>query len=604
MIGIVAAPRVHSLASRFAILNVKPVRTRFASVVSIYLIAFAWLFCATPRAYAKQPISRVTSFLPGEHARWTELNIGPFYVDSEGDSAAARDALTQLEQLRWVLGGLLESKDLPSLWPIRILLTHSEKTNPGANPNIVLQNGAYVVACPPGTRLPLDQVAGLLLDANTPRLPPEIESGLRQLFATLEAKGSRVTWGGPPAHPDLAWARMQLFATKFEYSSSFHIFLSSFKGGSTLQAAEQNAFGKDSGTLEQEAAAHLASHDWQSVSVSGRPLDPKRDFGEHSLDDALAAVYLADTQLAADPKQAETAYKSAIEAGGAARALGYEGLAAVTELDHENPKPFLDDAMRAGSNSASVYLAAAEGLDAAQALPLLKKAAQLNPLWAEPVFRQAQLSSDPAQKEALLKKATRLDPRATSYWIELAQLQTTQGEATASQGTWLRAEDSTPNEEERARVHQLRLDSEQERLDAADNARRREREAAHLDDQRAQESEADRIRAAEEKANASKDAAAGGQPANIVPWSDVVPKKKISGILLRVDCLGSNARLSIKDHTGATLQLLLKDASEAGLTCGSQPSARRVSLTYAAQPDDRFHTSGNVLTLQLERTGK
>src|SRR5690349_21436151 len=43
--------------------------------------------------------------------RWTELNIGPFIIDSDGESGAARNDLTQLEQLRWVLGGLLESKD-------------------------------------------------------------------------------------------------------------------------------------------------------------------------------------------------------------------------------------------------------------------------------------------------------------------------------------------------------------------------------------------------------------------------------------------------------------------------------------------------------------
>ena len=97
-------------------------------------------------------------------------------------------------------------------------------------------------------------------------------------------------------------------------------------------------------------------------TVSGRPLDPKRDFGEHSLDGAVAAVYLADVQFSADPKAAEAAYKSAIEAGGVAAALGYEGLAKTAKLDKEDPKPFLESAMKAGSKSAPVYVAAAEGL--------------------------------------------------------------------------------------------------------------------------------------------------------------------------------------------------------------------------------------------------
>jgi len=339
-------------------------------------------------------------------------------VDTQADVGAARDSLTQLEQLRWVLGGLLESKDLPSIWPIRVMLTRNEKTNPNqSNDQFVSQNGQYIFVASARTHLPLEEVAGILLDANTPRLPPEVESGLRQLFSTLEARGSRVSWGGPPAHPDLDWARMQLFATKFEYGSSFHIFMTALRGGSTLRVAERNAFGKESQILEQEANANLASHNWQPVAVSGRPLDPKRDFGEHSLDGAVAAVYLADVQLSSDPKAAEAAYKSAIEAAGAAAALGYEGLAEIAGRDKEDSKPFLQSAMKAGSKSAPVYVAAAEGLSAAQAMPLLKRAAQLNPLWGEPVRLQAQLTPDLAQREVLLKKVIQLDPRATKAWL-------------------------------------------------------------------------------------------------------------------------------------------------------------------------------------------
>ncbi len=531
------------------------------------------------------------------HTRWTELNIGPFYVDTDGDTPAARDVLTQLEQLRWVLGGLLESKDLPSLWPIRVLLTTDAKTQSG----FVLQNGQYLLVSSPGEHVPLDQVAGILLDANTGRLPPEVESGLRQLFGTLQAHGSRVTWGGPPAHPDLDWARMQLFATKFEYTLSFHIFLAALKGGSDLRAAEQNAFGKDSKILEEEAAANLASQNWQPVSVSGRPLDPKRDFGEHSIDAAVAGVYLADAGFSSDPKSAEAAYKSAVEAGGLAAALGYEGLARVAESEKDNPKPFLDSAIRAGSKSAPVYVTAAEGLDAAQALPLLKKAIQLNPLWAEPVFREAQLASGPAEKISLLKQATRLDPRAPQYWIELARVQTTEGQASAAQGSWLRAEDAAATPQERDRIHQLRLDSEQERLNAADEARRNEREAVHLADERAQRAEADRVRAAEEKANQGLDAAAGGEkPENVVPWDQVVPQKKLDGMLTRIDCLGSYDRLTIKNKAGDTTQLLLRNPSQADLPCGPQQPVRHVSVAYSAQPDDRFHTSGNVVSLKLQ----
>jgi hypothetical protein len=527
--------------------------------------------------------------------RWTEINIGPFYVDTDGDTGAARDVLTQLEQLRWVLGGLLESKDLQSVWPLRVMLSDLAKTNPTTSgTEFVLQNGQYVLLTAPGAHLPLGQVAIILLEANTPRMPVDVEYGLQQLFDTLEAHGSRVTWGGKPAHADLNWARIQLFATKFEYGTSFHIFLTALKGGSTLRAAEHNAFAKDAAELEQEVAANLAKGDWQAVSVSGRPLDPKHDFGEHSLDSKLADVYVADTQISADPKMARKAYEAAVDGGGATAALGYAGLAQVTKLNREDPASFLESAVRAGSRSAPVYVALAEDADAAKALPLLKKATQLNPLWAEPIFRQAQFAAG-EDKGALLKRATELDPRISQYWVELAQWETTNGHASRAPGSWLRAEDSARSEAERLRIHQLRMDSEEQRLDAADAERRREREELHQADQRAQNSEAERIRAAEQKANQSVNAAAGAAtPGEVVPWSATVPHKKLQGVLVKVDCLHNGARLEVKNRAGQVTQLYLADRSPLKLACGVQSAPRPVSISYAAQPDEDRHTAGDV----------
>lgn len=529
--------------------------------------------------------------------RWTELNIGPFYVVTDDDVPAARQTLTELEQLRWVLGGLLESKDLPSVWRFHVLLTKSAKTNPS---KFVWQNGEYLFAAAPGSKIPLGNVASILLDANTPRLPPEVESGIPQLFSTLQARGSRVTWGSAPANPDLAWARMRLFATKFEYGASFHIFLTALRGGSGIRAAERNAFGRDDNSLEAEAKASLQAGNWQAVPTSGRPLDPKRDFGEHVLPDVLADVYLANAQLSADPGGAQGAYKAAIAAGGTAAALGYEGLAALAVLNGESPKLLLEHAVREGSKSAPVYVAVARGGQPSDEMPLLKTAARLNPLWAEPIYLQAQLTDDPAEKEDLLKKATQLDPRTTRYWIELAELQTTRGESTAAQGSWLRAEDSAPEGTERDRVHQMATGSEQQRLDAAATAARQEREAVHLADEQAQQSEEDRIRAAEQRANAELNASSSDKkPADVVTWDSLVPKKKIAGALVRVDCLHSGQRLWIKDKAGAVTELYLRNA-RTELSCGSQGAPRKVSGAYEAKADENLHTAGEIIDLTLQ----
>lgn len=504
--------------------------------------------------------------------------------------------------MRWVLGGLLESQDLHSVWPIRVLLTNqNEKTNPSATESkFVWQNGQWLLVTSPKSPLPLDDAAGILLDANTPRLPPEVESGLRQLFGTLQAHGSRVTWGGAPAQPDLAWARMQLLATKFEYGSSFHIFLTALKNESSLRVAEQNAFGKDFNILEQEAAANLAKGNWQPVAVSGRPLDPRRDLGEHSLDAAIAAVYLADARVSRDPKSAEAAYKSAVETGGAAAPFGFEGLAQAAELERLDPKPDLQNAIRSGSRSAPVYVAATKDLPPDQARPLLKKAAQLNPLWGEPVFLQAQLAATPAEKESELKKATQLEPRATQYWLDLAQVETANGEGVSAQGAWLHAEKSAPTQAERDRLHQQRLDSQQERENAAEMERARAREAPHLADERAHQSEADRIRSAEQSANRALDSAAGGTaPSDVVPWSAISANKKLRGTLVRLDCLRHAARLTVKTASG-NVALLLPDSSELKLACGVLTTPRRVSVIYNAQTDEEHGTSGIITNLEIQ----
>ncbi|MBV9268076.1 MAG: hypothetical protein JO061_18050 [Acidobacteriaceae bacterium] len=542
--------------------------------------------------------------------RWTELNIGPFYVDADGDTGAAREYLTQLEQLRWVLGGLLESKDLPSRWPFRIILTKDEKTNPAefvrkcsqilpdctTEPDrFVPQFGQYLIILKPGSSLPLAQVARLLLDANTPRIPPDAESGLAQLLGSLEAHGSHVTWGGPVAHPDLAWARMQLFATKFEYGASFHIFVTSLKDGSSVRVAERNAFNRDPDALEKEAAANLAAGNWQSVPVSGRPLDPKRDFGEHTVETALVEAFLASPGTSP-----EAAYKAALTEEGTAMPIGYEGLAGLAAQRKEDPLASLEDAIRSGSKSAPVYVVVAKSKSPQEAQPLLKRAISLAPLWAQPIYEQAQLAATPLDKEMLLKKATQIEPRQTRYWIELAELQLTDGHALSAQTSWLKAEDSAPTPQERDRIHETRLAREQQRLDAAKAERRHERDEVHEADQRAQDAELARIHAAEAKANSQLDTEAGRNPCDVVPWQDVVPKRSLKGTIISIECGKDPERVSIRDKTGKTTTLLLDNPEAAGLACGAKQPARRVSVSYAAQPDDQFHAAGRVLTIETQ----
>jgi hypothetical protein len=545
---------------------------------------------------ALSPVLSSASLPFARGAHWTELNIGPYRIDTESDISGARDSLAQMEQLRWVLGGLLETQDLEGIWPIRVVFTKDAVAPIGFE----WQNGEYLLISPPAGRVPLGQLAGIFLDANTPRLPPEVETGMRELFSTLQARGSHVSWGTAPSHPDLAWARMQLFATRFEYGASFHIFLSSLKSGAGLGVAESNAFGKPEGVLEQEAKANLAAGNWAAVPVSGRPLDPKRDFGEQPLAPEIAAVYIARAELRNEPKVAEPVYRAAANAGGQAAALGLEGLAQVAEQQGKDPLPYLDEAVEAGSRSAPLYLDLAKRVSPEKALPLIKRAEQLNPRWAAPIAFEAKLSRDPRQREALLKRAVQLAPRETDQWIELAQVQTENGEASAAQGSWLRAAQSATDPAEARRIQQMEQASEQQRLDAEEAAARREREAAELEDEQAQQTEMERIRAAEEKANAAVDSEAGTPtPKKPIPWSQLVPERNLSGSVLNVECLRTATRISIRDTAGKTIRLLLPDELRGNLACGSPAAPLRVRVSYAAQPDDSFHTAGKITRIEL-----
>jgi hypothetical protein len=526
--------------------------------------------------------------------KWTEYNVGPFYVDTDSDTAAARYALTQLEQTRWILSGLLESKDLNPTWPIRVLVTTSAK--PGRH--LELHDGYYLFVAPPNAPMPLGEVARLFLEANTPHLPEEAESGIAELFTTLRASGSRVSWGGPPPHADLAFARMQLFATKFEYGASFHILLSSLRSGSTLHAAEHNAFGKDAELLEQEAAARLAAGVWQPVSTSGRPLDPRRDFGEHSLDGAIARVYAASASIGTDPDAAEAALKNSLNEGGRVTALALDSLADVARVRKQKPGQFFEDAMQAGSKNAAVYVGAADDLPPDRALPLLKKAQLLNPLWAEPVFLQAEASEDLKQREELLKQALKMNPRSTDYWVTLARTQMADGHAQAAQSSWVRAEDSAPDDVRRKQVQDMHDSMESARLDQAEADRKREHDDAVLADQRAQQAEADRIHAAEEKANkANLSASVSG--ADVLDYQSLTSAQNTSGQVVLVDCHKTFIRVSVRDAAGKTLQLLYlgDDPDQKLFSCDNKPEKRQITVTFRPKEDHIHKTDGEIVSI-------
>ena len=535
--------------------------------------------------------------------RWTELNIGPFLVATDGDSGQARDVLTQLEQMRWTLNGLLDSRDINPLWPVRVLITSDAKPTPG----IVQARDGYVIVMAPGTRPPMAALAKLFLEENTPRLPPEVERGFPKLFSTFEAKGPRVTWGAPPAEPDLDWARMQLFATQRDYAGRFHVFMTNVRNGSNMSIAAQNAFGKSLAELDREAREVLEPGAAHAVTVGGRPLDPRRDFGEHSLEATVAAVYLADAHANDDPQVARAAYQAAVEKGGPTAALGQEGLALLNRLEQKDDHRLLEDAIAAGSKSAPVYLQAAESQSKEVALELLKKAQFYNPRWGEPVFRQAELMQSNEERERLYQQAAKLDQRSAEYWQALAEVQVASQHLVAAQGSWLRAEAACDTDAQREKIKARRLALEDVRLDAAERERRIKQAAVEADLARVQNEQMQRIHAAEKKANADLDSSSGAPAANPIPWWDAPAQLTLKGDLVRVDCVGSQTKFRIRVADGSTKVLLIRDQKlvsiegpQSAFTCGPQEPLRRVSINYSAHPDKRAGSDGDIIAVHFD----
>ena len=100
----------------------------------------------------------------------------------------------------------------------------------------------------------------------------------------------------------------------------------------------------------------------------------------------------------------------------------------------------------------------------------------------------------------LLKKAASLDPRNIDYWPALAKTDIAAKDFAEAQKAWAGAERAAANDEERERIHQVRLDVQEKRFDfeAAERKRIKDEEEADLQRVKAQSEAA--IHAAEDAA--------------------------------------------------------------------------------------------------------
>jgi hypothetical protein len=498
-------------------------------------------------------------------AEWVEYRSGPFHVFSDAGDRAARERLTQLEQLRYVLGTMLGKGELNTIWPIDLVLFANQKEyGPHALPQPLTDGGsATLAAWPSDTALPRDLLRAItqrLLEDNAGRMPDELENGIDDLFSTIEVNATHVKIGAPLPSGELTgerlrgWAKMQMLATQPEFSGKLRTYLNNMQNAGEEDQAARNAFDTTAAKLAAQADAYLKAGKFEAVPVSGKALNPNRDFIEKNIDRATVDALLAD-----------------LTAGG---------------------KSFPRDSPR--------------GLLAKNTIPALELAIRANPKWAEPQFKIAALEPDPARKIAHLKIAASLAPRNSIYWQTLATAQAAANLFADAEKSWTAAERAAGNPTERAQIHRAKLSLQEGRaeFEAAEKRRQQEEEARDL--QRIKNSAAAEIRAAEQAANQRMSSNAGNVN-GALPWFGDPNGQNVSGTLMRVDCLNGPLRLTIQ-QAGFPIRLLIRnpkqltvaaDSGQADFACGVQKPARKIEVRHDGKADAKFGTLGDISVVKF-----
>jgi hypothetical protein len=539
--------------------------------------------------------------------RWIGLKSGPFEVLSNAGDKTAREKLMYLEQFRETLRVITGKQEMRMVWPVRVLVL---KNAPAVSAPFAVGRDARMMAVPDAgafSRDSLKEFARILLYENTTRLPQQVEEGLIELVSTLEVSGTRITLGAPvpEAERSHGWALMQLVTVNPDYRGRSRVMISNLEQSGDFEAACKNAFEKSAKQIEQQTDDYLKSGNFGTAPVSGRALSLVRDFKLEQLDPDQAQIAMADLLLANGSAQASKAYTAL---RGPAAAEG-SGLLALKEHKDVEARTLFASAVESKSDSSRAWLE----LGRLEADPIkgradLKKASELNPGWAEPHFRLAEREQDNLEQRAVyLKKAASLDPRNIDYWQALAKTWTAAKNYVEAQKAWAGAERASATEEERARIHQVRLQSDKERADFEIAEKKRIADDYLREQQRVKAISDSSIHEAEESARKRMNADGAPPPKAEGWWEDMQSDSKVEGVFQRLECLGRQARLVIHTADGKAVQLAVRDPSkivitgggEKTLSCGAQKPAHKVLVQYLAKPDAKLRTAGEATAIEF-----
>ncbi|MBZ5580734.1 MAG: hypothetical protein LAQ30_00765 [Acidobacteriia bacterium] len=535
---------------------------------------------------------------------WIKFASGPFEVFTDAGSRPGRETLLRFEEFRHAVGSVTGVQDMTAPQPIRIMVFKNTKGWAQPAPLVEGRDRYDIVLAEKADVSPdvYRALTRLLLDANTGRMPGAFEHGLMEFFSTFAVSGIHITAGAPPPKTDLDWARVHLLIVDPDYYGKLRVLLYNLRNGAPDDVAYGNAFGKTPAQVEAQAKAHLAAGNFQTTSLSSRPL-AAADFEERPVSDADARLARADL-LAGEASAGE--YQALLR-GKLKTAEAEEGLGLLALRGGRKDEALqrFTAAMNAGSASPRCYIEYARlEPDNEKAEKALLKAAGINPKLDEPFALLAQRDTDPRARLAHWKAAAERNPRNAEYWKNLAECYLADHNYGDAAKAWTAGEQAATEPAERQRMREARQAIERQRLDyqAAEKKRQAEEDARELERLKA-EARAE-VHALESKYN---DPAPKTDQKPVPWWDGPQPSGHARGALKQVDCIGKQARLVIETDDRKTVRLLVADpskvaingAGDLALGCGAQ-KARRVRVEYFPKTNARLGTAGEVATIEFQ----
>jgi hypothetical protein len=366
-----------------------------------------------------------------------------------------------------------------------------------------------------------------------------------------------------------------------DYSGRAHIYLHNLASGMDSNGALRS-LSEDPAKFNAEVDRYFRAGVFNSVQAPNRALNTDRDFKTTILTSDEGQLMRADLLTPAS----EGEYQALLKAGKhVAEDNEGLGLLAMRAGDTVRARTYMEAARRAGTkNATALTLYSALEKDSEQAITILREALTADPKYAPAHWALGERIREPRRRLAEWKQAVALAPRNYEWWAQYAQLCSDQKQYAEAGRAWVAAAQAAPDEQHRERYLTLRGQIDELRMEDEASERRRELAAAAADMERLKVQAKKEIADLEARANArplSKEEAA-----KTVDWDQIYGSENVSGTLLRVECVGKQLHLEVKDGAGKTQRFLVSDprsveitGEDASLACGPR-KPRQVVVSY------------------------